>query len=105
MSDLQATPAAIRSYGDSQAGTAVEVATVGATNQAAVIAAAVPVFGLIGQDFLAAFAVAQANNMLSVNEIAAVHAATAVAAHRSAAAYESTDGRSAADFGKIREIR
>ncbi|NKY54957.1 type VII secretion target [Nocardia flavorosea] len=105
MYDLQAAPDAIHAYGDSEAITAAEVATAGATNQAALIAAAVPVFGLIGQDFLAAFAVAQANNLLSVNEIAAVHAATAVAAHQSAATYEATEQGSAAAFSKIRELR
>ncbi|WP_328394845.1 type VII secretion target [Nocardia sp. NBC_00416] len=101
MSELRAVPDAIRCYGDSAAATAFEVAAAGAMNQAAVIAAAVPVFGLIGQDFLAAFAVAQTNTMLSVNEIAGVHAATAVTAHRSAAAYEAAEHHSAADLGMV----
>jgi hypothetical protein len=101
MSELFAVPDAICSYGDSEAVAAFEVAAAGAMNQAAVIAAAVPVFGLIGQDFLAAFAVAQANNMLSVNEIAGVHAATAVTAHQSAGAYEATEHHSGTDFGAV----
>lgn len=104
MDRLHATPDAIRAYGDTAAHTAVEVSTAGAVDQAALIAAAVPVFGLIGQEFLAAFAVAQANNMLSVNEIAAVNAATAVAAHGAAAGYEGTDLGSAADFSAIGDL-
>ncbi|MFI5719069.1 type VII secretion target [Nocardia sp. NPDC051750] len=105
MYNVQATPDAIRAYGDSSAIMAAEISLAGAANQAAVIAAVVPVFGLIGQDFLAAFAVAQANNMRSVNEIAAVHAATAVAAHQGAGTYERTDKGSAVDFTVIGEIR
>ncbi|GGK98630.1 type VII secretion target [Nocardia jinanensis] len=101
MSEFFAVPDAIRCYGDSAAATAFEVATAGAIDQAAVIAAAVPVFGLIGQDFLAAFAVAQTNNMLSVNEIAGVHAATAVTAHQSATAYEATEHHSGTDFTEV----
>lgn len=104
MADLTATPDAVRAYGDTSAAAAVDIATVGATNQAALIAAAVPVFGLIGQDFLAAFAVAQANNMLAVNEIAAVHAATAVRAHRSAEAYEANELSSAVQFGTVGRV-
>ncbi|WP_442790748.1 hypothetical protein [Nocardia sp. NBC_01329] len=80
---------------------AVETATVGATNQAALIAAAVPVFGLIGQDFLAAFAYAQANNLMSVNELAAVHAATALTSWEGATAYELTEEAAVTEFGAI----
>ncbi|MEU7764898.1 type VII secretion target [Nocardia sp. NPDC049190] len=92
---------ALRGYGDAAAATAVEVATAGAANQAATIAAVIPVFGLIGQDFLAAFAVAQANNMMSVAEVAHVHGMTAVASHGGAATYDLTDDTSAGDLGTI----
>ncbi|WP_081511848.1 hypothetical protein [Nocardia donostiensis] len=80
---------------------AADVLVAGATNQAATLAAAVPVFGLIGQDFLAAFAVAQANNLSSTTELAYVHAMTAVAAHESAALYDSTEAASVSDFETI----
>lgn len=101
MSELVAVPDAIRRYGDAAATMAVEVATAGAANQAATVAAAVPVFGLIGQDFLAAFAFAQCNNLQSVCELAAVHAATAMTAYEGAAAYEATEDVAVADFGTI----
>lgn len=101
MTDLVAESHVVRTFGDASAALAVETAVAGAVNQAALIAAAIPVFGLIGQDFLAAFAYAQANNLMSVNELAAVHAATALTSYEGATAYELTEEASAADFGAI----
>ncbi|MGO4615620.1 hypothetical protein AB4305_14685 [Nocardia sp. 2YAB30] len=101
MNTIVAASDAIHGYGNAQAAMAVEVATAGAANQAATIAAAIPVFGLIGQDFLAAFAGAQANNMMSVAELAHVHGMTAVVAHESGATYDLTDDASASDFRTI----
>lgn len=105
MSLISVTSEAIRGYGDASATMAADIVVAGATNQAATLAAAVPVFGLIGQDFLAAFAVAQANNLSSVAELAYVHGMTAVAAHESAALYDTTEAAAVTDFGTIsREI-
>ncbi|MEV3964169.1 hypothetical protein AB0M34_25315 [Nocardia sp. NPDC050193] len=101
MTDLVAESEVVRRFGDASATLAVETATVGAANQAALIAAAIPVFGLIGQDFLAAFAFAQANNLASVNELAAVHAATAMTSYEGIAAYEATEAASVAGFGAV----
>lgn len=98
MSDLVAAPDVIRGYADAAAAMAAGVATAGTVDQAATMAAVVPVFGLIGQDFLFAFAGAQANHLSSVMEFAAVHAATAVTAQQSAAAYEATEATSVAGF-------
>ncbi|MCM6776091.1 type VII secretion target [Nocardia sp. CDC159] len=101
MDVVAATPDAIRRYGDASAAMAATTATVGAVDQAATMAAAVPVFGLIGQDFLLSFAYAQANHLASVSELAAVHAGTAVTAYEGAATYETTDAGSAAKVGKV----
>ncbi|WP_040788667.1 hypothetical protein [Nocardia paucivorans] len=101
MNELVATSDAIRRYGDAAATMAADVVVAGATNQAATIAAAVPVFGLIGQDFLAAFAVAQANNLSSVAELAYVHGMTAVTAYESAALYDATENASATEFNRL----
>ncbi|WP_327101035.1 type VII secretion target [Nocardia vinacea] len=101
MTELIAVPDAIRHYGDASAAMAAEVAAVAAADQAATIAAAVPVFGLIGQDFLIALALAQGNNLQSSAEIAAVHAATALTAYDAAAGYEATEDTSAAEFRVI----
>lgn len=101
MNEVVVTSDAIRRYGDASASMATEVAVAGATSQVATMAAAIPVFGLIGQDFLATFAVAQANNLTSVAELAHVHGMTAVSAYESAALYDGTEAASASDFGKI----
>lgn len=101
MDDLVATTDAIHRYADVSAVMAVETATAGAANQAATVAAAIPVFGLIGQDFLAAFAYAQANNLMSVTELATVHAGTALTAHESAALYDMTEDVAVAEFGSL----
>lgn len=101
MNEIVAVPEAISRYGDAAAAMAVQVGTMGAANQVASVAAVVPVFGLIGQDFLAAFAVAQANNLLSVSELAVVHAGTAVAAYEGAGTYQLSDDTGATEFGAI----
>lgn len=101
MNEIVAVPEAIRRYGDAAATMAVEVGTMGAANQVASVAAVVPVFGLIGQDFLAAFAVAQANNLMSVSELAVVHAGTAVAAYEGAGAYQVHEDTTSTEFGAI----
>ncbi|MBF6087101.1 hypothetical protein [Nocardia cyriacigeorgica] len=99
MSDLVATPDAIRRYGDAAAAMATSVATAGSVDQAATMAVAAPVFGLIGQEFLVSYAIAQGNHLSSVMELAGVHAATAVTAHQSAAAYEASDAAAIAELG------
>ncbi|WP_327095468.1 type VII secretion target [Nocardia vinacea] len=99
MSELVATPDAIRVYGDAAVAMATGVATAGAFDQVATVAAAAPVFGLIGQDFLMAFAYAQSNHASSMFELAGVHAGTALTAHQGAAAYEATEAASGTEFG------
>ncbi|WP_319945476.1 type VII secretion target [Nocardia macrotermitis] len=91
-------PNTFRRYGDTAAGMATAVAAAGNIDQAASVAAATPVFGLIGQEFLASFAYAQANHFTAVNQLANVFANTALAAHTAADAYSRTEERNAADF-------
>ncbi|MGW4242996.1 type VII secretion target [Nocardia sp. NPDC004722] len=98
MSNLVATPDAIRAYGDASAAMAGTVAGAAAVDQAVTVAGLVPVFGLIGQDFLLSYAGAQGNHLSSVAELAAVHAGTAVTAYEAAADYEATDAASGVDF-------
>ncbi|MFC3964563.1 hypothetical protein [Nocardia jiangsuensis] len=102
MSEVAAESGAIHAYGAASAAMAQAVATAGAVDQVATVAATVPVFGLIGQDFLAAFAVAQANHISSVLELAAVHAATALTAHEGAAAYDAGEAASAGALNAAR---
>ncbi|MFD3507577.1 hypothetical protein [Nocardia sp. NPDC058666] len=99
MGDLvKADFAAITAFGSTQATTAAQIAGAAGIDSATALASAVPVFGLIGQDFLIAFAQAQANYLLSTAEIAAVHGQTAASAFAGVAAYESTDLASAISF-------
>ncbi|WP_280266735.1 type VII secretion target [Nocardia wallacei] len=101
MNHVEVVPDALRRYGDTSAVMASEVATAGAVDQSATMAAAVPVFGLIGQEFLLSFAYAQANHLTSVAQLAAVHAGTALTSHQAAATYETTDAASGADIGSV----
>ncbi|MFD6353579.1 type VII secretion target [Nocardia tengchongensis] len=98
MSHLVATPDAIRAYGEASATMATAVASAAAVDQVATVTALVPVFGLIGQDFLLSYAGAQGNHLSSVAELAAVHAGTAVTAYEAAASYQATDDAAGVDF-------
>ncbi|MGF6889172.1 hypothetical protein ABIA39_008542 [Nocardia sp. GAS34] len=104
MSELIATPDAIRTYGDASAAMATGVATAGAFDQAAMIAAMVPVLGLIGQEVLLSSAYAHGNLASSTLELAGVHAATAVTAHQGAAAYDSTEAASVGELGAVNNV-
>ncbi|WP_026342749.1 type VII secretion target [Nocardia sp. BMG111209] len=105
MSDLVAAPEGVRGYGAVAATMAARTLAAGTVDQAAAVAAAIPVFGLIGQDFLASFAVAQANHLSSVGELAAVHAGTAAAAYESATEYEVSESDTAAAIHAIGNTR
>ncbi|WP_067695649.1 type VII secretion target [Nocardia jejuensis] len=90
----------IAAYGTEHAGIATQIAGAAAADTVSALAQAVPVFGLIGQDFLLAFAVAQGNYLASSAEVAAVHGQTAVSAMSAVGVYEGTDLTSAASFLK-----
>lgn len=98
---LAAETSAITAFGSEQAAMAAQVAGAAAVDQGALIAAAVPIFGLIGQDFLAAFAYAQGNHIAAVSEIAAVYTGTAVTAFGSAGEYKSMDDGNASSFPQV----
>ncbi|MEU7628740.1 type VII secretion target [Nocardia sp. NPDC049220] len=102
MSDVVVIPTVFRQFGAVNATQAAAVAMSGAVDQAAAIAAAAPVFGPIGADFLASFAQAQANHLYAVGRLAEVHAASSVAAELAAASYEATESASADEFTKLR---
>ncbi|MEU1985378.1 type VII secretion target [Nocardia sp. NPDC019395] len=101
MNHVHAFPEAIRQYGNASAAMATGVAAAAEVDQVATIAAATPVFGLIGQEMLIAFAYAQANHLASVAELAGVHAGTALTAYQAAASYEGADAGSAANIGTV----
>ena len=101
MSEITAVPAAIEAFGDTAALMSAAVASAGSINAAATIAQMVPVFGLIGQEFLLAFAGAQASHLLGVGQLAAVHAGTAAAALATASEFTDTDDGAGREFTAI----
>ncbi|MEP9393693.1 type VII secretion target [Gordonia sp. VNQ95] len=96
MDDVTVTPGTLEGFAATHAAIGAAVASAGAVNAAATTAAMVPVFGLIGQEFLGAFIGAQANHLLSVGNLAAVHAATAAGAVAGLAEFEAVDAANAA---------
>ncbi|GGK57529.1 type VII secretion target [Nocardia camponoti] len=102
MNHVAVVPEALRAYAGASATMAAGVAQAGAVDQAATTAAVVPVFGLIGQEFLLSFVYAQANHLTSVAQLAAVHAGTAVTAAEGAATYEGADAAAKLGIGSIK---
>lgn len=92
---VHVVPAGVAAFGAVSG--ALGAATAGAATvdaaQAAVMAAA---FGLIGQEFLAAYAVAESNHLQAVGRLAAAHTGTAAATATGLAAFVSTDESGAA---------
>ncbi|WP_327143750.1 type VII secretion target [Nocardia sp. NBC_01327] len=88
----------ILEYGTTHAGIAAQVAGAAAADSAGAMASAIPMFGLIAQDFLLAFAGAQGSYLSSAAEIAAVHGETAVSALSAVGAYSTTELASATSF-------
>ncbi|MGW5455934.1 type VII secretion target [Nocardia sp. NPDC003979] len=99
MNVLNVQPQTFRDYADITETMAAAVAVAGAVDQAAVMAAVVPTFGLIGQEFLLSFAVAQANHLASLGDLVQNYAGTALLARNAADAYERSENESAEAFG------
>ncbi|MBD0322513.1 MAG: ESX-1 secretion-associated protein [Aldersonia sp.] len=91
MSEIHVVPAGIRQFADTNAEVAAQLTSAGGFDLAANTAAAAPVFGAIGADFLAIFAVAQANHAKAIADLAAGYACASAAAHASADGYVGTD--------------
>ncbi|WP_330179058.1 ESX-1 secretion-associated protein [Nocardia sp. NBC_01503] len=98
MNVLNVQPQTFRQYGDISEGMAATVAVAGAVDQAASIAAVVPVFGLIGQDFLASFAYAQTNHFAALAELVDACVTTAATSRMAAQSYEQTEANSVETF-------
>lgn len=93
--NMQVSPAALRTYGAAAEGISTTLAASGAFDLAGNVAAMTPVFGLVGQDFLAAFAVAQANHAKAYGDVASAFGGRAQLARHSADAYEDIDNKHA----------
>lgn len=96
MTEMTVDPVAATTFAaatDAVGAATATAAPVGTVAQGAVLAGC---FGLIGQEFLAAFATAQAGHLSGVGALAAVHAATAEAVRAGVTAYGSSDAAGAA---------
>jgi hypothetical protein len=105
MNEIVVTPDTFRRYGDITGQMAATTASAGLVDQAAVIAAVVPAFGLVGQDFLAAFAYSQANHLAGVMQLANVHEQTSQTAYNSAEAYDGVEDDSSRGFAAVLQDR
>ena len=78
-----------------------ELSVAGAGTAAAGPALMVPAFGLIGGDFVAAFAKAHSSHVSKIDGLAAVLDAMSVTAAASADSYHATDADSARDLRDV----
>jgi len=92
-------PQAVQAFGATSAALGTAAATAGAIDTAAVGAAVTAVFGVIGQEFAVAYAVAQANHLRAVGQLAAAHAGTAAAAAAGLASFGTADDAGAGGIG------
>ena len=95
MNPIVVHPQAVQTFGATAAALGTATAAVGAVDTAAVSAAVTAVFGLIGQEFAAAYAVAQVNHLRAVGQVAAAHAATAAAVTAGLASFTGADSAAA----------
>ncbi|MGV9481841.1 type VII secretion target [Gordonia aichiensis] len=96
MDDVRVTPEVLQGFAAANAAIGTAVGAAGTIDAAANTAAMIGVFGLIGQEFLAAFITAQANHLFAVGNLAAVHASTAAATMAALAEFDAGDAANAA---------
>ncbi|GAA5054078.1 type VII secretion target [Nocardia callitridis] len=101
MSDLSVETEAVRAFAATNQGIAGDIA--GAANFDAVrnVSALVPVFGLIGADYLAMFAAAQVLQAKDINDLAGKYNKLSESAFSSAAAFDGVDWDNAGALGAI----
>ncbi|MCU1641581.1 MAG: hypothetical protein JWN03_1856 [Nocardia sp.] len=101
MADLSVDTDAVRTFAATQDGVAGDIAATGGMDTVSHVAAMTPVFGLIGADFLASFAVAELLHDKDINALSARFSHLGQAAFGSAGTYESTDSSFADGLGTV----
>ncbi|MDM7489488.1 type VII secretion target [Rhodococcus sp. GXMU-t2271] len=96
---VRVVPDGVRAFGSTSLRAAEEVARAGGIDLQANVSSLSPAMGLIGADFVAAFAVTQGAHTRAVAQLAYVYASGGVAAHDAAARYETLDAATAAGLG------
>ncbi|MEV6066379.1 type VII secretion target [Nocardia sp. NPDC052001] len=99
MADLSVDTDAVRGFATAQHGVAADIAATGGIDTASHVAAMTPVFGLIGADFLASFAVAELLHDRDINALSQRFAHIGQTAFGSAATYDATDDSFASGLG------
>ena len=99
MNEVTVIEEAVAAFAATAAGLGAATAAAGGINTAAQSAAMTAAFGLIGQEFLLAFGLAQANHLRGIGQLAAVHAGTALATHAGLAEFGGVDAANAARIG------
>ncbi|MFT3900780.1 MAG: hypothetical protein QM728_11145 [Gordonia sp. (in: high G+C Gram-positive bacteria)] len=100
MSSVMMVGEAVEGLAATSATMGTALASAGGVNAAANTAAMVAVFGVIGQEFVAAFVAAQAAHLAAVGNIAAVHAGTAASMLVGAADFAGADVAGAVGIGR-----
>ncbi|MEZ5150951.1 type VII secretion target [Rhodococcus zopfii] len=85
---VRVVPDGVRAFGNTALEAADDVARAGAVDLQENISALSPALGLIGGDFLAAFAAAQSEHTRAVALLSVAYASSGTAAHETATGYE-----------------
>jgi hypothetical protein len=101
MSDLSVDTDAVRAFATTNAGVAGDIAGAGNFDAVANVAALTPVFGLIGVDYLVAFAAAQVLQARDINELSGKYAELSNKVFTAAGAYDGNEGSSAGLMNQI----
>ncbi|MFD6394901.1 type VII secretion target [Nocardia sp. NPDC055029] len=100
MTDLSVQTDAVTAFAATNAAVAGDIAAAGITDAAGNVAAMTPVFGLIGADYLAMFAAAQALQAKDINDLSAKFSKLSDAAFKSSVTFDATDVANAADLAR-----
>ncbi|MFF0637098.1 type VII secretion target [Nocardia sp. NPDC004151] len=101
MADLSVDTVAVRAFAAVQDGVAADIAAQGGLDTVTHVAAMTSVFGLIGADFLAGYAVAELLHDRDITALAGRFAELGRAAFGSAATYERIDADCAGGLGAV----
>ncbi|MFE3104244.1 type VII secretion target [Nocardia tengchongensis] len=91
MADLSVDTGAVRTFAATHDSVAADIAAQGGLDTVSHVAAMTPVFGLVGADFLANFAVAELLHDRDINALSGRFAKLGLAAFGSAATYDATN--------------
>ncbi|MFB7875060.1 MULTISPECIES: type VII secretion target [unclassified Nocardia] len=100
MTDLSVETDAVTAFAATNSVVAANVASAGITDAAGNVAAMTPVFGLIGADYLAMFAVAQTLQAKDINDLSAKFSSLSDAAFKTSVTFETEDLSRAADLAR-----